>query len=306
MAELTMVAVTVGRALAGAVVGPLFSRARDRAMGTPSRRRLERICAEVLAEAVRERAANDEDADHVLSVLERVWTVPARSVGPEAVEEWTRHLSDAGIDATTLPVDLTDLLGGMLALLRERIRIDAARVDSPLFRLVALDGLDALGDHLAVLIPLEPSLQRRLDEAREMCRVTHARFRTPHLLLALLAADSVGRTCFDALRPGFGGEVADRLAAYVRRGSGEPYEEFDWSQDTVVREARRLALQERADEVSDPHILLALLDAEPASATVAELRDHLGSRFALLVSRVRSAPREVRYVATPGPVLELP
>jgi len=298
-------ATVFGRLLATMVVDPLLRRTRGRVIGAPERVRLERLCAEVLDEVVRD-SVGDEHADHVLSVLQRAFDATEQErLALDAVEDRLRVFMDMGGDPETLPVDLDLLLGRVLTLLPERIRTDAVKPESPLFRWVTVEQLDILGKQIAKAVPLDPALRRRLDGARDDCRARDVRFRTPHLLLALLEGSSAGQRCFDAVSSGMAEKLMSELKKYVECGSFENYAEFSWSQDPTIREARFLAMQEGVEQVSDVHVLLALLKADPPSTTVADLRRTLGpEKFAELVAGVEAAPRKVRRTATPGPVLD--
>ena len=310
MVEVTALALSAGKAAASAVAKPLWQRVEDRAFGTVQQRRLERICAEALDAAVRD-GAQPEAAEHSLSLL-GAWfaghTWPP--LEGSTADQWARasilNLETAGIDVTAFPIDLEDLLMRVFVEVWRRMREDAAAPTSPLFNAMALDALSRLADQTAEGIPVEPGLRHRLETAVTNCWAAGIRFRTPHLLVALLDRDSVGRSSFNAARTGSGDDLAARLRAYTTRQWGETFEAVDIDQLPAVREARRIAQREGARTVTDPHVLLAVLDADPASATVGEIKHLMGAAYATAISRIRSAPRDQPSDRTPGPILDRP
>jgi Clp amino terminal domain, pathogenicity island component len=153
-------------------------------------------------------------------------------------------------------------------------------------------------------LPLESGLEALLDMKKERCRRQDVPVLTPHILHALLApAKGAAARAFDVVRPGLADEVRGELEAYERsdalRAPEMHFADFGWRHHDAVKRASALARRERAPEIGQAHLLVAVL--ESSSGTVASLKARLGqAQFERLVAAAREPP--ARIEATPGAV----
>jgi hypothetical protein len=153
-------------------------------------------------------------------------------------------------------------------------------------------------------LPLESGLEALLDMQKERCRRQDVPVLTPHILLALLApARGAAVRAFDVVRPGLADEVRGELEAYERsdalRGPEMHFGDFRWREHEAVKRASAVARRERAGEIGQGHLLVAVL--ESSSGTIASLKARLGqAQFERLFTAARQPP--ARIEATPGAV----
>jgi hypothetical protein len=153
-------------------------------------------------------------------------------------------------------------------------------------------------------LPLEPSLAAVLAAQKDRSQRMDVPFLTPQVLLALLAPPKGPAVqAFDAVRPGLAGYVRNQLEAYERSGAARQadmhFSDFHWADRPDVRRASALARRERASEIDQRHLLVAVL--ESPSGTVTSLRERLGQAgFDQVLEASRSS------VATPAVVVGTP
>jgi hypothetical protein len=129
---------------------------------------------------------------------------------------------------------------------------------------------------------------------------------TPQLLLALLAPPKGAAVqAFDSVRPGLADEIREQLEAYQRSGAARDadmhFNDFRWGDRPDVKRASVLARGERASEIDQRHLLVAVL--ESPSATVTSLRDRLGQAgFEHLLEASRRSVVPPVFLGTPGAV----
>jgi hypothetical protein len=155
-------------------------------------------------------------------------------------------------------------------------------------------------------LPLAPSLAAILGAQKDRSQRMDVPVLTPQVLLALLAPPKGPAVqAFDAVRPGLADEVRDQLEAYQRSGAARHadmhFSDFRWADRPDVKRASALARRERASEIDQRHLLVAVL--ESPSGTVTSLRERLGQAgFDQLLEASRSSVVPPAFVGTPGAV----
>lgn len=155
-------------------------------------------------------------------------------------------------------------------------------------------------------LPLEPSLEAVLAAQKDRSQRMDVPVLTPQVLLALLGpSKGPAVQAFDAVRPGLADEVRERLEEYQRsdaaRQADMHFSDFRWEDRPDVKRASALARRERASEIDQRHLLVAVL--ESPSATVTSLRGRLGrAGFEKLLEASRDSVVPPRFAPTPGAV----
>jgi hypothetical protein len=135
---------------------------------------------------------------------------------------------------------------------------------------------------------LAPWVHAMLEKERDSCARDNQTFHTPNTLVGLLRLPAgVTRRSLDALRTGLADELDGKLAAYLQCDDGTgAFVPFKWDERSEVRRARRIAHADGAAEISDKHLLLAVLEGD--TATTQGLRSWLGAeQYAGLLEIVR-------------------
>jgi hypothetical protein len=168
---------------------------------------------------------------------------------------------------------------------------------------------DRLREHLQQVLlkefagrrpPLDRNLAALIDLEAARCRERGVMFRTPNLLLSLLAVrTSAARRIFDEACPGAAEEIVEGLRRYESGSSDShalPPSKFDLYDRDDVQAARHRARQESKAAIDARHLLLGFLDTE--SGTRTELKRALGDEgFQRLL---RTAELAEQAVGTPG------
>lgn len=301
------------------LAGPVGTKMGERVLGPAERRAVERACRAAVERAVRdlrEDGLGTEDADHLLSLLERL----AEEIGSDEVmadgspveldviQRWREAATRLGQDPDTFPVAFDRLIERILVRIPEEIEEMAGASGSPLFPRLVISRLGRLDSALNALAspaqqrvlslpPLAEPLRHELDEVRERCRMTGRALITPDILLLLLSLP-FGRTaaCFAAVRTGLDSTVQHMLHSYLATARPGPFRPFDWSERPDVLRARQLAAADDAAVVTDAHLLLGILDA--GSTTSRQLVAWLGQDYDRLRSAAEAAAQGPH--ASPG------
>jgi hypothetical protein len=120
--------------------------------------------------------------------------------------------------------------------------------------------------------PSSGELRQSLERVRAACERDGRAVYTPDLLMALLDMPG-GRVgvCFDVVQMDLSLDVRAWLTRLRERlsGSAAPFQFRDWAEYPEIRQAETLAYEDKADHVTEVHLLLTIL-AGPSS-TVAHL-----------------------------------
>ena len=156
-------------------------------------------------------------------------------------------------------------------------------------------------------LPLEEELRERLELRLRACKEGEVPFRTFHKLAALLAMRSgFARNCFEAAGRGTAGRI-DRwlrqvivVQAETERGQGVSIGSLD--ADRSIANAALIARRERASQIDQRHLLLALL-ADKNTGTMNEIAKSLSatSRESIQRSAETGRPRDLRPVRSAVP-----
>lgn len=143
-------------------------------------------------------------------------------------------------------------------------------------------------------LPLSRDLLALLNQYKETCQRLDIPFLTPHLLLALFEIhDSKAQHYLNLLTPPRADQVLSilRHIVDVRLPTREvPFSDFQWEDRQDVWYAQTLASDYGSFEVTEEHLLLAVLCMESASSTVRGLKGFLGeSSFQELAVHIQSS-----------------
>ena len=156
-------------------------------------------------------------------------------------------------------------------------------------------------------LPLEEELRERLELRLRACKEGEVPFRTFHKLAALLAMRSgFARNCFEAAGRGTAGRIERWLRqvilvqAETERGQGVSIGSLD--ADRSIANAALIARRERASQIDQRHLLLALL-ADKNTGTMNEIAKSLSatSRESIQRSAETGRPRDLRPVRSAVP-----
>jgi hypothetical protein len=151
-------------------------------------------------------------------------------------------------------------------------------------------------------LPLEEELRERLEVRLRACKEGDVPFRTFHKLAALLAMRSgFAWNCFEAAGQGTAGRIERWLREVIlaqaknERGQGAPIGSLD--ADLSIASAALIARKERASQIDQRHLLLALL-ADKNTGTMSEIAKSLSatSRESLQAAAETGRPRELHPV----------
>ncbi len=292
-------------------------------LGPEEVRAIERACQQAVrtsADAVGQRLSSDESR-HLISLLEALVRnfEDAGSLLAAANEEvfdssdarsWNQAATRAGLDPSTLPVPLQELVSAFLEHLASAVRDESRRPDSALRPTLLLNYLQQMREDLDLLRltavdrkiargrELSAGLARELHAMQDLCRRHDRAFHTPHLLLALLEIrGSVTWACFNDVRRNLAMATQEALRSYVRTDHGVPYIDVELTDYPVITLAQQLAVADRQPRVEEPHVLAAALRLP--STTQVQLRDWLGPRYRLLLARVAEARASWSTAQTP-------
>lgn len=127
---------------------------------------------------------------------------------------------------------------------------------------------------------LANELSATLAEKIAYCRERDLKFRSGHLLAALLGLPSgFALTCFEIAKPAFGGEVKQLIDTFLVRQSREEsergFEPFVLEDHPIVLDAFARAKTEGVDALDERHLLLAFLHSP--STLSGWIQDKLGA-----------------------------
>ena len=158
-------------------------------------------------------------------------------------------------------------------------------------------------------LPLEEELRERLELRLRACKEGEVPFRTFHKLAALLAMRSgFARSCFEAAGRGTAGRIERWLRQVIlaqaenERGQGVAI--FSLDADLSIANAAMIARKERASQIDQRHLLLALL-ADKNTGTMNEIAKGLSatSRESIQAAAETGRPRDLRPVRSAVPPL---
>jgi hypothetical protein len=158
-------------------------------------------------------------------------------------------------------------------------------------------------------LPLEEELRERLELRLRACKEGEVPFRTFHKLAALLAMRSgFAWICFEAAGRGTAGRIERWLHQVVlaqaknERGQGVSIDSLD--ADLSIASAALIARKERASQIDQRHLLLALL-ADKNTGTMSEIAKSLSatSRESIQAAAETGRPRDLRPVRSAVPTL---
>ena len=158
-------------------------------------------------------------------------------------------------------------------------------------------------------LPLEEELRERLELRLRACKEGEVPFRTFHKLAALFAMRSgFARSCFEAAGRGTAGRIERWLRQVIlaqaenERGQGVPIDSLD--ADLSIANAALIARKERASQIDQRHLLLALL-ADKNTGTMNEIAKGLSatSRESIEAAAETGRPRDLRPVRSAVPPL---
>jgi hypothetical protein len=148
-------------------------------------------------------------------------------------------------------------------------------------------------------LPLEEELRERLEIRLRACKEGEVPFRTFHKLAALFAMRSgFAWNCFEAAGRGTAGRIERWLRQVIlaqaknERGQGVPIGSLD--ADLSIASAALIARKERASQIDQRHLLLALL-ADKYTGTMSEIAKSLSatSRESIQAAAETGRPREL-------------
>jgi hypothetical protein len=148
-------------------------------------------------------------------------------------------------------------------------------------------------------LPLEEELRERLEIRLRACKEGEVPFRTFHKLAALFAMRSgFAWSCFEAAGRGTAGRIERWLRQVIlaqaknERGLGVPIGSLD--ADLSIASAALIARKERASQIDQRHLLLALL-ADKNTGTMSEIAKSLSatSRESIQAAAETGRPREL-------------
>jgi hypothetical protein len=148
-------------------------------------------------------------------------------------------------------------------------------------------------------LPLEGELRERLEIRLRACKEGEVPFRTFHKLAALLAMRSgFAWSCFEAAGQGTAGRIERWLRQVIlaqaknERGQGVQIGSLD--ADLSIGSAALIARKERASQIDQRHLLLALL-ADKNTGTMSEIAKSLSatSRESIQAAAETGRPREL-------------
>jgi len=151
-------------------------------------------------------------------------------------------------------------------------------------------------------LPLEEELRERLEVRLRACKEGGVPFRTFHKLSALFAMRSgFAWNCFEAAGQGMAGRIERWLREVIlaqaknERGQGVPIGSLD--ADLSIASAALIARKERASQIDQRHLLLALL-ADKNTGTMSEIAKNLSAtrRESIQAAAETGRPRELRLV----------
>ena len=155
-------------------------------------------------------------------------------------------------------------------------------------------------------LPLEEELRERLELRLAACKEGEVPFRTFHKLSALLAMRSgFAWSCFEAVGRGTAGRIERWLRQAIvaqaknERGQGVSIDSLD--DDHSIANAALIARKERASQIDQRHLLLALL-ADKNTGTMNEIAKSLSatSRESIQAAAETGRPRDLRPVSSAG------
>ena len=158
-------------------------------------------------------------------------------------------------------------------------------------------------------LPLEEELRERLEVRLRACKEGEVPFRTFHKLAALFAMRSgFARSCFETAGRGTAGRIERWLRQVIlaqaknERGQGAPIGSLD--ADLSIAGAALIARKERASQIDQRHLLLALL-ADKNTGTMSEIAKSLSatSRESIQAAAETGRPRELHPVRSAVPPL---
>ena len=156
-------------------------------------------------------------------------------------------------------------------------------------------------------LPLEEELRERLELRLRACKEGEVPFRTFHKLAALLAMRSgFARSCFEAAGRGTAGRIERWLRQVIlaqaenERGQGVSIGSLD--ADLSIANAALIARKERAPQIDQRHLLLALL-ADKNTGTMNEIAKSLSatSRESIQAAAETGRPRDLGPVRSAVP-----
>jgi ATP-dependent Clp protease ATP-binding subunit ClpA len=158
-------------------------------------------------------------------------------------------------------------------------------------------------------LPLEEELRERLELRLRACKEGEVPFRTFHKLAALLAMRSgFARSCFEAAGRGTAGRIERWLRQVIltqaenERGQGVSIGSVD--DDLSIANAALIARKERASQIDQRHLLLALL-ADNNTGTMNEISRGLSATNKELIQTAAETgrPRDMRPIRSAVPPL---
>jgi len=156
-------------------------------------------------------------------------------------------------------------------------------------------------------LPLEEELRGRLELRLRACMEGEVPFRTFHKLAALFAMRSgFARSCFEAAGRGTAGRIERWLRQVIlaqaenERGQGVSIDALD--ADLSIANAALIARKERASQIDQRHLLLALL-ADKNTGTMNEIAKSLSatSRESIRAAVETGRPKDLRPVRSAVP-----
>src|SRR6266404_380008 len=158
-------------------------------------------------------------------------------------------------------------------------------------------------------LPLEEELRERLELRLRACKEGEVPFRTFHKLAALLAMRSgFAWSCFEAAGRGTAGRIERWLRQVIlaqaqnERRQGVSIGSLD--ADLSIAKAGLIARKERASQIDQRHLLLALL-ADKNTGTMNEITKSLSAtrRESIQAAAETGRPRDLRSVRSAVPSL---
>jgi len=318
----TKVASDIARSVARSAARPVGAKVRDYVLGAPEEAAISRALRAAIDAAVAPTGDRELDRDtvgHVLAMLEQLFQqqyfADAKAIDqPDretALAYWHAAAEAAGWDLATFPLYFPWIVGRILDVLPEKLRIEAAKPDSPVTNYVVVSALRDLelsltsvlytgAAALTYLIPVSQPLRRTLDQAVRSARLADHAFVTPYVFLAILRApDSLVPDILDLAHQGLAAEIGEILSRYVAQAKLGPFVELDWREREDVQAARLAALRHGAPVVSEAHLLIGILEAP--SNTQRQLVAWFGAeRTAAVKEAARSAQGAAVRLRTPG------
>jgi TIR domain len=265
-----------------------------------------------------------KEIDEALSRSKTILVV----IGPKwlgSLDQWQRRRIDNEADWVRREIvrALNDNKTVVPVLIREAKLPPAEALPEPLKSLPQKQKIDLRGDYwshdVQLLLSqfeapqarLRKELSAALAEKIAFCRERDLKFRSAHLLAAVLnLPGEFASACFEMARRGYGGELRQLIDAFlVKQGQKESergFEEFVLEEHPVVLDASARAKAEGADALDERHLLLAFLDS--ASSLSEQIRKTLGTAgYAKLCRAVQQhRPGLTNIGPTPDSLFENP